>query len=141
MQKKQYNFKDAFIILKKVADNALAIYKSKSDMIVRQLENAENNQYKSDSYGLLHLKSNSAKTAKVYTAKEQKQVDELQAQIDELQAQIDKLGKTIIIADSYNSLVCKANSNADAEANELLADLITTIGNATMVRASKTMRQ
>ena len=140
MQQK-YEFKDAYMLLKAIAEKATEIYKDKNEMIVKQLEKSADKKYRCR-YGLLSLRNNKAKTAKVYTAKEQKQVDELQAQIDELQAQIDKLGKEVVVKDAYNSLVCNNNAIAENEATELLEILIRSIGNASMTKAaSKVARQ
>lgn len=131
----KYNFKDAFMILKAIEKTCKDIYDSKSEIIVKQLENTANKQYRSD-YGLFNLKSNAEKTTKVYTEEEKAKVEELQDKIAELQAQIDRLGTTQITKEAYNSLVYRKNSNAENEANRLLADLIDTIGNATMKKAA-----
>jgi len=133
-----YDFKDAFMVFKAVADKATEIYKSKSDTIVNQLLKLTNNQYRSD-YGLFNLKTNPEKTIKVYTEKEKEKIEKLQAQIDILQAQIDVLGTKKVVKDSYKSLVYRSNTTAEKEAEKLLKDLINTIGNASMKRvASKT---
>lgn len=132
----QYTFKDAFMILKAIEKTCKDIYDSKSEIIVKQLENTADKQYRSD-YGLFNLKSNAEKTTKVYTEEEKTKVAELQDKIAELQAQIDRLGTTQITKEAYNSLVYRKNSNAENEANRLLADLINTIGNATMIKASQ----
>lgn len=131
----KYNFKDAFMILKAIEKTCKDIYDSKSEIIVKQLENTDNKQYRSE-YGLFNLKSNAEKTTKVYTEEEKAKVEELQDKIAELQAQIDRLGTTQITKEAYNSLVYRKNSNAENEANRLLADLIDTIGNATMKKAA-----
>ena len=132
---KEYTFKDAFMILKAIEKTCKDIYDSKSEIIVRQLENTAEKQYRSD-YGLFNLKTNAEKTIKEYTEEEKAKVDELQAQIDILQSQIDKLGTEKVIKESYNSLVYRKNGNAEKEANELLKGLIDTIGNATMKKAA-----
>lgn len=132
---KEYTFKDAFMILKAIEKTCKDIYDSKSEIIVRQLENTTEKQYRSD-YGLFNLKTNAEKTIKEYTEEEKAKVEELQAQINILQAQIDILGTEKVVKESYNSLVYRKNGNAEKEANELLKDLIDTIGNATMKKAA-----
>ena len=132
---KKYSFKDAFMILKAIEKTCKDIYDSKSDIIVRQLENTTDKQYRGD-YGLFNLKTNAEKTTKIYTEEEKIKVAELQDKIAELQAQIDKLGTEKVIKDKFNSLVYRKNGNAEKEANELLADLIDTIGNATMKKVA-----
>lgn len=132
---KEYTFKDAFMILKAIEKTCKDIYDSKSEIIVRQLENTTEKQYRSD-YGLFNLKNNAEKTTKEYTEEEKAKVEELQAQINILQSQIDKLGTEKVIKESYNSLVYRKNGNAEKEANELLKGLIGTIGNATMKKAA-----
>lgn len=138
---KEYTFKDAFMILKAIEKTCKDIYDSKSEIIVRQLENTTDKQYRSD-YGLFNLKTNAEKTIKEYTKEEKAKIEELQAQINMLQAQIDILGTEKVVKETYHSLVYHKNGNAEKEANELLKDLIDTIGNATMkIAASKIKRQ
>lgn len=132
---KKYTFKDAFMILKAIEKTCKDIYDSKSEIIVKQLENTTEKQYRSE-YGLFNLKTNAEKTIKEYTEEEKAKVEELKAQIAILQAQIDKLGTEKVVKESYNSLVYRKNGNAETEANELLKDLIDTIGNATMIKAA-----
>ena len=132
---KNYTFKDAFMILKAIEKTCKDIYDSKSEIIVKQLENTTEKQYRSE-YGLFNLKNNAEKTIKEYTEEEKAKVEELKAQIAILQAQIDKLGTEKVVKESYNSLVYRKNGNAETEANELLKDLINTIGNATMIKAA-----
>lgn len=136
MNTKNYEFKDAFMILKAIEKEASRIYKSKNEMIINQLEKLPNNQYRCK-YGLLNLKTNAEKTEKVYTKEEIEEVNRLLAQQAEIQAKIDKLGTTKTVKASYKSLVCNANAIAENEAKDLLADLIATIGNATMIKVSK----
>lgn len=135
---KEYTFKDAFKILKVVADTATDLYKSKSDIIVRQLENTNNKDFGRSKYGLFSLKNNAEKTIKEYTEKEKAKYNEIQKQIDELKAQQDALGTEKVIKEAYKSLVYykDKDGNAQREANELLKDLIDTIGNATMKKAA-----
>ena len=133
---KNYEFKDAFKILKVVADTATDLYKSKNEIIVKQLEKRVDRQDRSE-YGLFSLKTNAEKTIKEYTEEEKAKVEKLQAQIDILQAQIDMLGTEKVIKESYNSLVYHKSATAEKEAKKLLADLIATIGNATMIKANK----
>lgn len=133
---KNYEFKDAFMILKAISKEANEIYKSKNQMIINQLEKLPNNQYKSK-YGLLNLRSNSEKTIKIYTKEEEIQIEKLQNEIAKIQSKIDKLGTTQIVKDSYKSLVCNSNAIAENEARDLLTDLINTIGNASMINISK----
>lgn len=132
---KNYDFKDAFMILKAIEKICKDIYDSKSEIIVKQLEKTVDKQYKSN-YGLFSLRHNAEKTIKEYTEEEKAKIKELQAQIQILQAQIDILGTEKVVKESYNSLVYRKNGNAEKEANELLADLIATIGNATMKKAA-----
>ena len=132
---KKYSFKDAFMLLKTIEKICKEIYDSKSDIIVKQLENTEEKQYRSD-FGLFSLKNNAEKTIKEYTEEEKAKIEELQAQINILQAQIDILGTEKVIKDKFNSLVYRKSTKAENEANELLADLIATIGNATMAKAA-----
>lgn len=136
---KNYDFKDAFKILKVVADTATDLYKSKSDIIVRQLENATDKDFGRSEYGLFYLKSNAEKIVKEYTEEEKAQFDEIQMQIDRLKIKQAKLGTIRIEKEAYNSLAYNKdkNGNAQREADKLLADLINTIGNATMIKASK----
>ena len=129
-------FKEAFMLLKAIEKTCKDIYDSKSNIIVKQLENTENKQYKSD-YGLFSLKNNAEKTIKEYTPKEQIKFDQLQKQIDDLKAQQNLLGTEKIIKESYNTLVYRKNSNAETKAKELLSNLILAIGNITMIKASK----
>ena len=133
---KNYDFKDAFMILKAIEKTCKNIYDSKSEIIVKQLENTNDEKYRCK-YGLFSLKSNAEKTIKEYTEEEKAQFDKIQMQIDKLKAKQDTLGTEKVIKEAYKSLVCHNNAVAENEANDLLADLITTIGNATMIKASK----
>lgn len=133
---KEYTFKDAFMILKAIEKTCKDIYDSKSEIIVRQLESTEDKQYRSE-FGLFNLKSNAEKIVKEYTEDEKTEFDRLQDLINRLKEKQDKLGTEKVVKESYNSLVYRKNNNAEKEANELLADLIATIGNATMIKASK----
>lgn len=133
---KEYTFKDAFMILKAIEKTCKDIYDSKSEIIVRQLENTTEKQYRSE-FGLFNLKSNAEKIVKEYTEDEKTEFDRLQDLINRLKEKQDKLGTEKVVKESYNSLVYRKNNNAEKEANELLADLIATIGNATMIKASK----
>lgn len=134
----KYSFKDAFMILKAIEKTCENIYASKSETIVKQLENTKDEKYRSE-YGLFSLKSNAEKTIKEYTEEEKAKYDEIQQQINELKAKQDALGTAKVVKESYNSLVYHKdnNGNAQREADKLLADLINTIGNATMIKASK----
>lgn len=133
---KNYDFKDAFMILKAIEKTCKDIYDSKSEIIVKQLENTSDKKYRCK-YGLFSLKSNNEKIVKEYTEKEKAQFDEIQMQIDRLKIEQAKLGTRRIEKEAYNSLVCHNNAIAENEANDLLADLIATIGNASMIKASK----
>ena len=135
----KYSFKDAFKILKVVADTATDLYKSKSDIIVRQLESTTDKEFGRSEYGLFYLKSNAEKKVKEYTEEEKAQFDELQQQIDELKAKQNALGTEKVVKESYHSLAYNKdqNGNAQREADELLADLVNAIGNATMIKASQ----
>lgn len=133
---KNYEFKDAFMILKAIEKEAHRIYSSKNEMIIKQLEKLPNNQYRCK-YGLLSLRLNSEKTEKVYTEEEIKEINKLLTQQAKIQAKIDKLGTTKTVKTSYKSLVCNANAIAENEAKDLLTDLIAIIGNASMIKASK----
>lgn len=133
----KYNFKDAFMILKAIEKTCENIYNSKSEIIVKQLENTDGKKYRSE-YGLFSLKNNAEKIVKEYTEEEKAQFDEIQMQIDRLKIEQAKLGTIRIEKEAYNSLVYHKdnNGNAQNEANILLADLIDTIGNATMKKAA-----
>ena len=141
---KKLTTKDAFMLVKAIKDVADKIYKSKSDRFIAELLNTENNQYRSD-YGLLHLKTSRAKTTKLYTKAEQKQVDLLQAQIQELQAQIDLLGTEVVTEEPTVSLVAKLNTTAENEALEIIKEITNIIDSKTLENtinkaASKTSR-
>lgn len=129
-------FKDAFMLLKAIEKTCKDIYDAKSEIIVRQLENSTDRQYKGK-YGLFSLKTNSAKTIKEYTEEEKIEFDKIQKQIDALKLKQDKLGTEKIVKDKYNSLVYRKNAQAEEEANKLLENIIIPIGNATMIKASK----
>ena len=108
------------------------------------MQNTADNQYRSD-YGLLHLKTSRAKTTKLYTKAEQKQVDLLQAQIQELQAQIDLLGTEVVTEEPTVSLVAKLNTTAENEALEIIKEITSIIDSKTLENtinkaASKTSR-
>lgn len=133
---KNYEFKDAFMILKAIEARCKEIYDSKSEIIVRQLQNTSDKKYRCK-YGLFNLKHNAEKIAKEYTEEEKAEFDRLQMQIDKLKAKQNELGTEKVIKEAFDSLVCNKNAIAENEANELLADLIATIGNATMMKASK----
>lgn len=135
---RNYDFKDAFMILKAIEKTCEEIYNSKSEIIVKQLENTDSKKYRSE-YGLFSLKNNAEKIVKEYTEEEKAKFDNIQMQIDKLKAKQTKLGTEKVIKEAYNSLVYHKdnNGNAQNEANTLLADLIATIGNATMIKASK----
>ena len=129
---KKLNTKDAFMLVKAIKEVADKIYKSKSERFVSELEKTTDGQYRSEYYGLLHLKSNKAKTTKVYTKTEQKQVDLLQAEIDKLQAQIDKLGTEVETQAEYNSLVAKLNTTAENDALEIIKEITSIIDSKTL---------
>lgn len=135
----KYEFKDAFKILKVVADTATDLYKSKSDIIVRQLENTTNKDFGRSKYGLFSLKNNAEKIVTEYTEEEKAEFDKIQMQIDRLKIKQSKLGTRRIEKEAYNSLVYHKdnNGNAQNEANDILADVIATIGNASISRANK----
>lgn len=138
MNKPVYTFKEALMILKTVEKTCKDIYDSKSEMVVKQLENTTDKQYRSN-YGLFNLKSNTEKTIKEYTEKEKVEYDKLQAQINELIAKQNSLGTEKVVKASYNSLVYRKNNNAENEALDLLQPLLQTIGNASILKtASKT---
>ena len=135
---KNYLFKDAYRLLRAVADRADDIADSKEQMIVAQLEKLPKNQDRTN-FGLLSLKNNSEKTVKVYTEEEQAEVDRLQAEIAILKAKIDKLGTSKVVKESYKSLVYHKTTDAEAEANKLLQDLINSLGNATFIKAANSV--
>lgn len=130
-------FKDAFMLLKAIEKTCKDIYDAKSEIIVRQLENSTDRQYKGK-YGLFSLKTNNAKTIKEYTEEEKIEFDKIQNQIDALKLKQDRLGTEKIVKDKYNSLVYRKNAQAEEMANKLLENIIIPIGNATMIKASKT---
>ena len=132
----KYEFKDAFMILKAIECKCKDLYDSKSDIIVRQLQNIPDRKYRCK-YGLFNLKTNAQKTIKEYTKEEKAEFDKLQMQIDKLKEKQNKLGTTKVVKEAFDSLVCNKNAVAENEATELLKDLIATIGNATMIKASK----
>lgn len=129
-------FKDAFMLLKAIEKTCKDIYDAKSEIIVRQLENSTDRQYKGK-YGLFSLKTNNAKTIKEYTEEEKIEFDKIQNQIDTLKLKQDRLGTEKIVKDKYNSLVYRKNAQAEEEANKLLENIIIPIGNATMIKASR----
>ena len=131
----KYSFKDAYRLLRAIAIRAKDIADSKEQMIITQLEKSTEKQDRSN-FGLLSLKNNSEKTVKVYTEEEQAEVDKLQAEISILKAKIDKLGTSKVVKESYKSLVYHKTTDAEAEANILLQDLINSLGNATFIRAA-----
>ena len=134
----KYSFKDAYRLLRAIATRAEKIADSKEQMIIAQLEKSEEKQDRTN-FGLLSLKTNSEKTIKVYTEEEQAEVDKLQAEISILKAKIDKLGTEKVVKESYKSLVYHKTTDAEAEANRLLQDLINSLGNATFIRAASGM--
>ena len=140
---KKLNTKDAFMLVKAIKEVADKIYKSKSERFINELEKTTDGQYRSD-YGLLHLKTNKAKTTKLYTKAEQKQVDLLQAQIQELQAQIDLLGTEVVTEEPTVSLVAKLNTTAENEALEIIKEITNIIDSKilenTINKASKTSK-
>lgn len=129
-------FKDAFMLLKAIEKTCKDIYDAKSEIIVRQLENSTDRQYKGK-YGLFSLKTNNAKTIKEYTEEEKIEFDKIQNQIDALKLKQDRLGTEKIVKDKYNSLVYRKNAQAEEKANKLLENIIIPIGNATMIKASR----
>lgn len=135
---KNYSFKDAYRLLRAVADRAEKIADSKEQMIITQLEKSSEQKDRTN-FGLLSLKTNSEKTVKVYTEEEQAEVDKLQAEIAILKAKIDKIGTSKVVKESYKSLVYHKTTDAEAEANELLQDLINSLGNATFIRAANSV--
>ena len=134
----KYSFKDAYRLLRAVADRAEKIADSKEQMIIAQLEKSEEKQDRTN-FGLLSLKNNAEKTVKVYTEEEQAEVDKLQAEIAILKAKIDKLGTSKVVKESYKSLVYHKTTDAEEEANRLLQDLINSLGNATFIRAANSV--
>ena len=134
----QYSFKDAYRLLRAVADRAEKIADSKEQMIIAQLEKSTEQKDRTN-FGLLSLKNNSEKTVKVYTEEEQAEVDKLQAEISILKAKIDKLGTEKVVKESYKSLVYHKTTDAEEEANRLLQDLINSLGNATFIRAANSV--
>ena len=134
----KYSFKDAYRLLRAIATRAEKIADSKEQMSIAQLEKTEEKQEKTN-FGLLSLKNNSEKTIKVYTEEEQAEVDKLQAEISILKAKIDKLGTSKVVKESYKSLVYHKTTDAEAEANRLLQDLINSLGNATFIRAANSV--
>lgn len=134
----KYSFKDAYRLLRAIAIRAKDIADSKEQMIITQLEKLPKQQDRTN-FGLLSLKNNTEKTVKVYTEEEQAEVDKLQAEIAILKAKIDKLGTDKVVKESYKSLVYHKTTDAEAEANLLLQDLINSLGNATFIRAASGM--
>ena len=131
----KYSFKDAYRLLRAIAIRAKDIADSKEQMLIAQLEKLPKQEDRSN-FGLLSLKNNAEKTVKVYTEEEQAEVDRLQAEISILKAKIDKLGTSKVVKESYKSLVYHKTTDAEAEANILLHDLINSLGNATFIRAA-----
>ena len=134
----KYSFKDAYRLLRAISARAEKIADSKEQMIIAQLEKSEEKQDRTN-FGLLSLKNNAEKTVKVYTEKEQAEVDRLQAEIAILKAKIDKLGTGKVVKESYKSLVYHKTTDAEEEANRLLQDLINSLGNATFIRAANSV--
>ena len=134
----EYSFKDAYRLLRAIAIRAKEIADSKEQMIITQLEKLPKQQ-DTTNFGLLNLKNNAEKTVKVYTEEEQAEVDKLQAEISILKAKIDKLGTEKVVKESYKSLVYHKTTDAEAEANRLLQDLINSLGNATFIRAANSV--
>ena len=134
----KYSFKDAYRLLRAISTKSKEIADSKEQMIITQLEKSTEKQDRSN-FGLLSLKTNSEKTVKVYTEEEQAEVDKLQAEIATLKAKIDKLGTEKVVKESYKSLVYHKTTDAEAEANRLLQDLINSLGNATFIRAANSV--
>lgn len=142
---KKLNTKDAFMLVKAIKEVADKIYKNKSDRFIKELENTTDKQYRSEYYGLLHLKSNKAKTTKIYTKEEQLQIYEIDAQIAILQAKKDKLGVEVETQTEYNSLVAKLNTTAENDALEIIKEITSIIDSKTLTNtidkvASKTAR-
>lgn len=135
MKQSKYSFKDAYRLLRAVAKKAEELADSKEQMIITQLEKSVEQKDRSN-FGLLSLKNNAEKTVKVYTEEEQAEVDKLQDEISILKAKIDKLGTSKVVKESYKSLVYHKTTDAEAEANILLHDLINSLGNATFIRAA-----
>lgn len=133
-----YSFKDAYRLLRAIAIRAKDIADSKEQMIITQLEKLPKQEDRTN-FGLLSLKNNAEKTVKVYTEEEQAEVDKLQAEISILKAKIDKLGTSKVVKESYKSLVYHKTTDAEAEANILLQDLINSLGNATFIRAANSV--
>lgn len=131
----KYAFKDAYRLLRAISAKAEEIADSKAQMIITQLEKLPKQEDRTN-FGLLSLKTNAEKTVKVYTAEEQAEVDKLQAEIAILKAKINKLGTDKVVKESYKSLVYHKTSDAEKEANKLLQDLISSLGNATFIRAA-----
>lgn len=134
----KYSFKDAYRLLRAIAIRAKDIADSKEQMIITQLEKLPKQEDRTN-FGLLSLKNNAEKTVKVYTEEEQAEVDKLQAEISILKAKIDKLGTSKVVKESYKSLVYHKTTDAEAEANILLQDLINSLGNATFIRAANSV--
>ena len=134
----KYSFKDAYRLLRAISIKSKEIADSKEQMIIAQLEKSTEKQDRSN-FGLLSLKANAEKTVKVYTEEEQAEVDKLQAEIAILKAKIDKLGTEKVVKESYKSLVYHKTTDAEAEANKLLQDLINSLGNATFIRAANSV--
>lgn len=134
----KYSFKDAYRLLRAIAIRAKDIADSKEQMLIAQLEKLPKQEDRTN-FGLLSLKNNAEKTVKVYTEEEQAEVDKLQAEISILKAKIDKLGTSKVVKESYKSLVYHKTTDAEAEANILLQDLINSLGNATFIRAANSV--
>lgn len=141
MNTTKYSFKDAYRLLRTISIKAKELADSKEQVIIAQLEKSTTCQDRTN-FGLLSLKTIAEKTIKVYTEEEQTEVDRLQAEINKLKTEMDKLGTTKVVKDSYKSLVYRKTTDAEEEAQELLQDLITSLGNASFIKvASKTLNK
>ena len=138
MNTTKYSFKDAYRLLRTISIKAKEIADSKEQMIITQLEKSTDHQDRTK-FGLLNLKTIAEKTIKVYTEEEQAEVDRLQAEINKLKAEIDGLGTTKVVKKSYKSLVYHKTTDAETEAQELLQDLIDSLGNASFIKAANKM--
>lgn len=137
------NTKDIYILLKAIQEVAKETYESESERFLNELLKTPEKQYRSV-YGLLHTRTNAAKTTKVYTEEEQKEVDKINAQIAKLEAQKNKLGTKVETRASYKSLVVDLEQTAKNDAFEILKEITNIIDSKTLTnainKASKTAR-
>lgn len=135
MNTTKYSFKDAYKLLRTISIKAKELADSKEQMIIAQLEKSTEHQDRTK-FGLLSIKTYAEKTIKVYTEEEQAEVDRLQAEINKLKAEMNLLGTTKVVKGSHKSLAYYKTTEAETEAQELLQDLINSLGNASFIKAA-----